>query len=140
MECRASIFAHVCVSPLLLVSPCPLFSFPFPPPGSDYCLAWIADETSFDVISLDWSTSASAARSAVAHSNKIALQGNLDPAVFYASEAQVRAATRQMLDAFGHGGRHIANLGHGMLPDHPLESLRTYVDEVHTYSEKNRRK
>lgn len=102
--------------------------------GSDYCLPWIADDTEYDVISLDWSTSAAEARKAVGHS-KIALQGNLDPAVFYATPEQVRKATRQMLDAFGPTGNHIANLGHGMLPDHPLESLRVYVDEVHNYSE-----
>lgn len=101
--------------------------------GSDYCLSWVANETEFDVISLDWSTSASDARKTLAGS-KITLQGNLDPAVFYASEAQIRSATRQMIDAFG-TGNHIANLGHGMLPDHPLEALRVYVDEVHTYSE-----
>lgn len=101
--------------------------------GSDYCLPWIATQTEFDLISLDWSTSARDAR-AVVKGSKVGLQGNLDPAVLYCSEEQIRLATRTMLDAFGPGGKLVANLGHGMLPDHPLEGLRVYVDEVHKYS------
>ena len=100
--------------------------------GSDYCLSWIATQTEFDLISLDWSTSARDARAGV--NGAVGLQGNLDPAVLYCSEEQIRMATRTMLDAFGPGGRLVANLGHGMLPDHPLEGLRVYVDEVHKYS------
>ena len=104
--------------------------------GSVYCLPWIADSTEFDVVSLDWSTSASDATKSLSGKRSLTLQGNLDPAVFFASEEQIRRATRQMVDTFPVGQRHIANLGHGMLPNHPLEALRTFVDEVHEYSKK----
>lgn len=113
------------------LEPVPMTLFP---KGSDYCLPWIAAETEFDLISLDWSTSASTARKTVSGAGVTGLQGNLDPAVLYCSEAQIRTATRQMLDAFGPGANLVANLGHGMLPDHPLEGLRVFVDEVHKYS------
>lgn len=105
--------------------------------GSVYCIPWIAESTEFDVVSLDWSTSPTDAVKALSGgARKLTLQGNLDPAVFFSSEAQIRAATRQMVDTFPKGELHIANLGHGMLPDHPLEALRVFVDEVHQYSEK----
>jgi len=107
------------------------------PKGSDSAatLRAIAQTTEYDLVSLDWATNPPEARAAVASAPRsVGLQGNLDPAVLYCSEEQIRAHTRKMLDAFGTGGRLVANLGHGMLPDHPLEGLRVFVDEVHNYS------
>lgn len=119
----------------LVVPPMTLF-----PKGADYAVKWVAEASAnsaegYDLISLDWSTSARQARNDVAATGSpVGLQGNLDPAVLYCSEEQIRSATRSMLDAFGGGGNLVANLGHGMLPDHPLEGLRVFVDEVHKYS------
>ncbi len=60
--------------------------------------------------------------------------GNLDPAVLYAPDEVIRAEARRMIDGFG-TQRYIANLGHGMLPDHKPESLAGLIDEVHRYSQ-----
>lgn len=86
----------------------------------------------FDVISLDWTSDPTAARRAV--DGRAALQGNLDPAVLFAPPDVIRKEVRRMLQAFGPGG-HIANLGHGMHPDHDPEHARVFVDAVHQISE-----
>src|SRR5690606_17715490 len=69
----------------------------------------------YDIISLDWGYDAASAR---AHfGDAVALQGNLDPCALFASEEVIRAETRRMLDGLG-ARRTVANLGHGMLPEH----------------------
>ena len=80
------------------------------------------------VIQLDWIADIEAARAAVG--DKV-LQGNLDPTQLYADPEQVAAATRRMLARFG--PRHIANLGHGVYPDTPLDGVRAFVDTVKEY-------
>ncbi|KAJ1912145.1 Uroporphyrinogen decarboxylase in heme biosynthesis, partial [Tieghemiomyces parasiticus] len=66
------------------------------------------------------------------------LQGNLDPSTLYGPHATIRERTRQMLTRFaahdGQGQGHIANLGHGMYPDHDPEALREYMASVHDIS------
>ena len=57
------------------------------------------------------------------------LQGNLDPSVLYGTEAEIRAATQQMLTDFGRG-RHVANLGHGVYPDIHPDRVRAFIDEI----------
>ena len=57
------------------------------------------------------------------------LQGNLDPSVLYGTEAEVRAATQQMLTDFGRG-KHVANLGHGVYPDIHPDRVRAFIDEI----------
>jgi uroporphyrinogen decarboxylase len=64
----------------------------------------------------------------------VALQGNLDPAALFAPPDSVRAAARRTLDAFGPQPGHVFNLGHGILPGTPIESVSALVDEVRTYS------
>ena len=61
---------------------------------------------------------------------RIALQGNLDPAVLLAGAEPTAAATRALLASVPARG-HIVNLGHGILPDTPLESVRALIDTVH---------
>ncbi len=96
--------------------------------------AWYAleDFSAMDcrVVGLDWTISPEEARKAVGP-EKI-LQGNLDPCQLYASPDKVMLATRSMLNQFGRG--HIANLGHGVYPDTPLEGVRAFVDAVKSYS------
>ncbi|HJR92537.1 MAG TPA: uroporphyrinogen decarboxylase [Acidimicrobiia bacterium] len=60
----------------------------------------------------------------------IPLQGNLDPAVLMAGAGTTRAATAAVLAAAGQGTGHIFNLGHGIFPDSPLESVAAMVDTV----------
>ncbi len=83
-------------------------------------------------IGLDWTSDARAARKLAA--GRVALQGNLDPVALFAPEKSVRAATRAVLDAFGPGPGHVFNLGHGILPKTPIESVAALVDEVRAYS------
>jgi uroporphyrinogen decarboxylase len=85
-----------------------------------------------DAVGLDWTVDASAAR-ALAH-GKVALQGNLDPATLFAPPQRVRAAAREVVDAFGAAPGHIFNLGHGILTKTPIDSVAALVDEVRTYS------
>jgi len=97
-------------------------------PGSGWALEEIAAETGADVIGVDWQTDAAEARRRLP-ADRLALQGNLDPCWLYAPPQMIRERTRQMLEAFG-GRSHIANLGHGILPDVPVAHARAFVDAV----------
>jgi uroporphyrinogen decarboxylase len=96
-------------------------------PGAGWALEEIAAATGADVIGVDWQTDAGDARRRLA--SKVAMQGNLDPAWLYAPPAEIRRRTQRMLEAFG-GTGHIANLGHGILPDVPVEHAAAFVNTV----------
>ncbi len=95
---------------------------------------WLREmmESGAAAIGLDWTSDARAARKLAA--GRVALQGTLDPVALFAPEKAVRAATRVVLDAFGPEPGHVFNLGHGILPKTPIESVAALVDEVRTYS------
>lgn len=57
------------------------------------------------------------------------LQGNLDPCLLYADMNTIKNETIKMLETFG-PKRHIANLGHGVYPDTPLDNVKCFVDTV----------
>ena len=97
-------------------------------PGSGWALEEIASASGADVIGVDWQTDAADARRRLPVS-KVALQGNLDPCWLYAPPAVIRDRTHEMLHKFGRRG-HIANLGHGILPDVPVGHARAFVDAV----------
>lgn len=103
-------------------------------PGSGWALEEIASETGADVVGVDWQTDAADARRRLPAS-LVTLQGNLDPCWLYASPALIRDRTHRMLDDFG-GRSHIANLGHGILPDVPVSHARAFVDAVRDWSPK----
>jgi uroporphyrinogen decarboxylase len=84
-------------------------------------------------VGLDWTADARAARALV--NGRVALQGNLDPAALFAPPDCVRGAVRRVLDEFGPAPGHVFNLGHGILPGTPIESVSALVDEVLTYSQ-----
>jgi uroporphyrinogen decarboxylase len=65
---------------------------------------------------------------------RVALQGNLDPSALFAPPERVRAEARRVLDAFGAAPGHVFNLGHGIAPQTPVESVAALVDEVRAYS------
>lgn len=96
--------------------------------------AWFALETfaamPCRVIGLDWTMDPRQSRNRVGAGKT--LQGNLDPCVLLSDEATVRRHTLQMLEAFGAGG-HIANLGHGVYPETPLDNVRCFVDTIKQY-------
>ena len=98
--------------------------------GAHHALKGLAD-TEYDVIGLDWTMNPVAARKQTGHK---ALQGNLDPAVLFARPGTIRTEVRRMLEEFG-PRRHIANLGHGMHPNHDPAHARIFVDAVHEFSE-----
>jgi uroporphyrinogen decarboxylase len=85
-----------------------------------------------DVIGVDWRIELDAAWTAVGPD--VGVQGNLDPAVLLGPLALVRERARAVLDRAGGRPGHIFNLGHGVLPDTPVEHVRALVDTVHTLS------
>jgi uroporphyrinogen decarboxylase len=97
-------------------------------PGAGWAMDRIAQETGADVIGVDWHTAPQVARRATG-ALPVALQGNFDPCALYAPESEIRRRTQEMLRAFGPIG-HIANLGHGILPDTPVSHARAFVDTV----------
>ncbi len=97
-------------------------------PGAGWALEEIADATRADVIGVDWQTEAAAVHRRMAK-RPVAVQGNLDPCWLYAPPSVIRERTHEMLNAFG-GQGHIANLGHGILPDTPVAHARAFVDSV----------
>ena len=101
------------------------------PRGVTHTALAALSHSDYDVISLDWTVDRRWAREAVG--GRKALQGNLDPAALFASDDELRRLTREMLDEFGCEAL-IANLGHGMLPEHDVRKLEVFVDEVHRYS------
>jgi len=100
-------------------------------PGAGWALEEIATATGADVIGVDWQTDAAEARRRLA-TTPVALQGNLDPAWLYAPPSEVERRTHAMLEAFG-GVGHIANLGHGILPDVPVEHAAAFVRAVQAW-------
>ena len=98
--------------------------------GAHHALKGLA-ATEYDVIGLDWTMDPVEARKETG--DKV-LQGNLDPAVLFARPGTIRTEVRRMLEAFG-PRRHIANLGHGMHPNHDPAHARIFVDAVHEFSE-----
>ncbi len=80
-------------------------------------------------ISLDWNIDISEARSIIPSS--IAVQGNLDPDFLYASPEALKSEVRRMLDVMQGDCGYIFNLGHGVKPDMPEDSVKLLVDTIH---------
>ena len=88
--------------------------------------------TGCDALGLDWTCDLGEARKRVG--DKVALQGNLDPAVLLTSDSCIREQVKKVLESFGHGSGHIFNLGHGITPDVPPEHVSAMVEAVHEFS------
>src|SRR6266849_8352826 len=84
-----------------------------------------------DVLSCDWRVNLAELRAAVGP--KIALQGNLDPAVLFAPQEHIRETTRGILGQLG-GVGHILNLGHGILPETPVENAQMFITTGQQFS------
>ncbi|MCC7091143.1 MAG: uroporphyrinogen decarboxylase [Nitrosomonas sp.] len=87
-----------------------------------------------DAVGLDWTIDIGEARRRVG--DKVALQGNLDPSVLFASPAVITAEVDKILTSYGNGSGHVFNLGHGISQFTPPENAAALVEAVHTLSRK----
>lgn len=99
--------------------------------GSWYALTDLS-ESNYEVVSLDWTIDPAFARKMT--NDKVALQGNMDPTALYGGFDAIREIATKMVHAFGKDSRHIANLGHGILPTVDPEALKVYLETVQTVS------
>ena len=99
------------------------------PKGSWYALKELS-ESSAAGVGIDWCISPEYARQLT--NNKIVLQGNFDPAKLLAPIPEIKKAVKEMIDAFG-VQNYIANLGHGITPNIPVDHARAFVDAVKEY-------
>ncbi len=83
-------------------------------------------------VGLDWTADLAAARARL--SSRVALQGNLDPAVLLADTATVVREARAMVARAGPAPGYVFNLGHGLTPRTPPENVAALVDAVHDAS------
>ncbi|WP_372881226.1 uroporphyrinogen decarboxylase [Psychromonas sp.] len=91
----------------------------------------IAD-TGCDAIGLDWTIDMASAKARVG--DRVALQGNMDPSMLYATPERIREEVATILKGFGKGNGHVFNLGHGIHLDVPPENAKVFVDAVHELS------
>jgi uroporphyrinogen decarboxylase len=91
-------------------------------------------EAGGDVIGLDWRVNLDQAWATLGAG--VGVQGNLDPAALLAPPAAFRARVRAILDRAGGRPGHIFNLGHGVLPETPVDHVAALVDMVHEMSKR----
>jgi uroporphyrinogen decarboxylase len=96
--------------------------------GAMHSLAEMSSDLGYDVISLDWTIDPVEARKQVG--NNVTLQGNLDPQDLYKTPEELKELTLTMVRKFGKH-RYIANLGHGITPLTPIESMTVFTNAVH---------
>jgi uroporphyrinogen decarboxylase len=102
--------------------------------GGGLWLEQIADIGS-DAIGLDWTVNLSQARART--SDRVALQGNLDPVILFAQPEQIKAEVAKVLASYGkhsQGSGHVFNLGHGISQFTPPEAVTALVEAVHELS------
>lgn len=92
--------------------------------GANHSLEKIA-ATGASAVSVDWTIPIDEAAGRI----DTIVQGNLDPAILFADSGSIRSATTEVLERAPRG-RHIFNLGHGILPGTPLDGVKTLVDFV----------
>ena len=88
--------------------------------------------TGCDALGIDWTVELSDARQRVG--GRVALQGNLDPCILFASPERIRQETVRVLNSYGAGPGHVFNLGHGILPETPPEHAAAMIAAVHEAS------
>ena len=93
--------------------------------------AWFALEemaaTGANCLGVDWAIQPARARQFAG--NNVTLQGNFDPAKLLAPIPEIKKSVKEMLNGFGKH-RYIANLGHGILPNVPVDHARAFIDTV----------
>jgi len=89
-------------------------------------------EAGCDALGVDWTITLAEARQRVG--GRVALQGNLDPAVLLAEPDAIRREVGETLASYGHGTGHVFNLGHGITPDVDPEHLSALIEAVREQS------
>ena len=102
------------------------------PKGSWYALADLA-QSGASALGIDWCVDPKTARKLTG--GNMTLQGNYDPARLLTPIPEIIRTVHEMIDAFG-PQRYIANLGHGITPNVPVEHARAFVEAVKTYQAK----
>ena len=102
--------------------------------GGGLWLEAMAD-TGCDCLGLDWTVDIGAAHQRVG--DKVALQGNMDPAILRAKPEVIRGEVKRILGSFGENDGHVFNLGHGITPDINPDNAKIFIDAVHEFSSSN---
>ena len=92
-------------------------------------------DTGCDGLGLDWTVDIGAAYHRVG--DKVALQGNMDPAILRAKPEVIRGEVKRILGSFGQNDGHVFNLGHGITPDINPDNAKIFIDAVHEFSSSN---
>ncbi|MEP6584396.1 MAG: uroporphyrinogen decarboxylase [Ginsengibacter sp.] len=100
------------------------------PKGSWYALKDLSKSNAAG-LGIDWCITPQCARELTG--NQITLQGNFDPAKLLAPIPVIKKAVKEMIDNFG-VRNYIANLGHGITPNVPVDNAKAFVDAVKEYS------
>ncbi len=87
-----------------------------------------------DALGLDWTQDIGSARQRVG--SQVALQGNMDPTLLYASPDRIRQEVKTILDRFGDHPGHVFNLGHGITPEVDPEHAGAFIRAVREFSQK----
>jgi len=87
-----------------------------------------------DVIGLDWRVNLDEGWATVGHD--VAVQGNLDPVALFAAPREIKSRVAEVLRRAGGRDGHIFNLGHGVLPETPVDHVIAMVEAVHELSAK----
>ena len=87
-----------------------------------------------NAIGLDWQTSLKTARELT--KDKVALQGNMDPAILLGSDKKIEETVKSVIDDYGHGEGHIFNLGHGITQFTDPAKVTLMLDVLKEYSKK----
>ena len=82
-------------------------------------------------IGIDWTCSERNARYLTG--GKITLQGNLDPSKLLSPINEIKKSVKNMIDEFGKDN-YIVNLGHGILPNTPVDNAKAFIDSVKEYN------
>ncbi len=90
-----------------------------------------------DVIGVDWRVDIGEAWERLGYD--VAIQGNLDPVILFGPVGLIEKEVKRILDRIEDRPGHIFNLGHGILPDTPVENVEALIEAVHRYSTKSDR-
>lgn len=82
-------------------------------------------QTGAQVVGLDWKTDIGDIRHRIG--DRVALQGNLDPMILLSTPERIVRGVKSILQKYGKGPGHIFNLGHGILPDTPVDNVKAFV-------------
>ena len=95
---------------------------------------WFALEemtkSNVSALGVDWTLSPKIARKLT--NNKVTLQGNLDPSRLLSPPSEIKKLVTQMINEFGKD-KYIVNLGHGILPNIPVDNAKAFIDAVKEY-------